>query len=316
MTDLVRSRVMGMSPSGEQWAITHDDQSATVVEVGGGLRAYTVAGVDVVAGYHEQQMCSSGRGQLLMPWPNRLRDGRYELDGTVHQLALTEPARGNASHGLVRWSPWRLLDREADELTLGWRLHPQPGWPATLDLTARYELKAEGLRVTLGASNVGNVRVPFGCGAHPYVAIGDTPRAQVELTIPARTQVLVDADRKLPTGTAPVMDGDVDFRSARALGASDLDTAFGDLERDADGRWRVRVAGLVERPPVTVWGDEAFGWLQVYTDKAADGEAGASRRVAVEPLTCPPDAFNSGTDVVMLAPGEHWSGSWGITPER
>lgn len=301
-----------MRPSGAQWSIARSDHVATIVEVGGGLRKYRAGRLDVVAGYGEHEMCSSGRGQLLMPWPNRIRDGHYEFDGAAHQLPLSEPALGNASHGLVRWANWQLLDRRDAELTVGIRLHPQPGWPGMLDLTTRYVLVAGGLEVTMAAHNAGTVRVPFGCGAHPYVAIGTTPRAEVTLAIPGARRVVVDDERKLPIRAVPV-DGEFDFRGPRPLADTHLDTAFGELERGTDGRWRAEVSfDAGRRPPVAVWGDESFGWVQAYTDKAADGSEPSSRGVALEPLTCPPDAFNSGIDLVVLEPGDRWSGSWGI----
>src|SRR5262249_59237194 len=93
--------------SGEQFEIAFEDQRAVVVEVGGGLRTYTVDGRNVVEGYGPDQMSAAGRGQVLLPWPNRLEDGRYEFDGERHQLALTEPEHGNAIHGLASWTSWR-----------------------------------------------------------------------------------------------------------------------------------------------------------------------------------------------------------------
>lgn len=299
-----------LPPSGEQWTITRGEQSATVVEVGGGLRTYRVGDVEVLAGYGEHEMCSSGRGQVLMPWPNRIRDGRYEFQGAAHQLPLSEPGLGNASHGLVRWVTWRLLERDAASVAVGYRLHPQTGWPGLLDLAVRYSLSDEGLVVAMHAENLGDGPAPFGCGAHPYVAIGDTPRAEVVLMIPAAERVVVDAERKLPTGTQSTNE----FRGGRALGDTTLDTAFGALDRDASGHWHVRVDGLRDRPAVTVWGDGAFRWAQMFTDKADDTGVDGVRGIAVEPLSCPPDAFNSGRDIVVLEPGERWSGEWGITP--
>ena len=296
-------------PSGEQWVISHGGQQATVVEVGGGLRDYRAGAVEVLAGYPAEEQCRSGRGQLLMPWPNRIRDGRYSFEGKDFQLPLTEPARGHASHGLARWAPWALIERTEAEVTVGHRLHPQPGWPGTLDLTATYALSGSGLSVLLTATNIGDARVPFGCGAHPYIAIGDTPLAEVVLTIPAKKQVLVD-DRLIPTGLAPAADGGRDFRQARALDELTLDTAYTGVERGPDGRWTALV-GVPGRPDVAVWGDEAFDWLQVFTGQAEPTGEGI-RGIAVEPMTCPADAFNSGSGLIVLEPGQQWSGQWGL----
>ena len=121
-----------IAPSGEQVEIAFADQIVVVVEVGGGLRSYTVAGFDVLDGYGADEMCTSGRGQMLMPWPNRIEDGSYEFDGKSRQLALTEPENGNAIHGLVRWAAWSVAEREDDRAVMDHVLHPHPGYPYSL----------------------------------------------------------------------------------------------------------------------------------------------------------------------------------------
>lgn len=299
-------------PTGQQWTIGHGPFEATVVEVGGGLRTLTRDGLALVAGYDAEETCASGRGQQLMPWPNRIRDGKYTFGGVEHQLSITEVARGNASHGLVRWALWELVDREESSITLGYRLHPQPGWDHHLDLRTTYVLDDSGLVVTAAARNVGPSEAPFGYGAHPYLAIGDTPVDDVVLTVPADRWMAVD-ERMLPRAVEPVepVDGtDFDFRSAHAVGAAELDTAYTGVHRDADGRWRCTVESADRT--VALWADEAFPWLQVFTALARErkGQPG----VAVEPMSCPADAFNSGDSLVVLAPGEEWTGTWGIAP--
>jgi aldose 1-epimerase len=302
------------SPSGEQWTIRRGGQEATIVEVGGGLRTYRVDGAEVVAGYADDEVCRAGRGQLLAPWPNRVRDGKYVFEGSSHQLALTDPPRHNASHGLVRWSSWR-WDSGAEDgsaATLRTRLFPQPGWDGTLDLSVGYALGDDGLTVTTTATNVGAVHVPFGLGAHPYIALGDTPLADVELTVPADAVVV---DQLVPTSTETVA-GDTDFRHARRLGATSLDTAYTGLARGDHGRWEVVVGGLEGLGgAVTVWGDGAFEWVQVFTAQGADTGVAGTRGIAVEPMSCPADAFNSGDGLVVLEPGQSWTGTWGIVPD-
>jgi aldose 1-epimerase len=296
-------------PTGEQWTIGHGPFEATVVEVGGGLRTFTRDGVDLVAGYAADEPCASGRGQQLMPWPNRIRGGRYTFEGTEHQLSVTEVARGNASHGLVRWTLWELVELEDDMVTVGYRLHPQPGWDHFLDLRTTYVLDDTGLIVTTAARNVGMSAAPFGYGAHPYLAIGESLLPDVELRIPAATWLEVD-ELLLPRATHPVDGSELDFREPRPVGDVRLDTAFTDVERDDDGMWRCTVTAADRA--TTLWADAAFPWLQVFTAIAEDrkGEVG----IAVEPMTCPADAFNSGDGLVVLGPGEEWTGTWGISP--
>ncbi|MEO7131845.1 MAG: aldose 1-epimerase family protein, partial [Dermatophilaceae bacterium] len=267
-------------------------------------------GSDVVAGYGEEQRCSSGRGQQLMPWPNRIRDGRYTVDDTAHQLAITEVENHNASHGLVRWSVWELIEHTDAALTVGLRLFPQPGWDHQLSLRTSYLLDDSGLVVTTTARNVGLGAAPFGYGAHPYLSIGVADITEVRLQVPGGRWVEVD-ERSLPVATRPVEGDPHDFRTEREIGAALLDTAYCDLQRGADGRWRSQVT-VPGASPVTLWGDEAFPWLQVFTGLGHLGRANPG--VAIEPMSCPADAFNSGEDLVWLGPDEEWTGTWGISP--
>lgn len=285
-----------------------------MVEVGGGLRTYSVGGVDVVAGYPPDASCSAGRGQLLMPWPNRIRDGRYAFDGRDHRLSLTELARGNAIHGLVRWATWSVIERADHRVTLGCHLRPQPGWEGSLDLSVSYVLTAEGLVVTPAARNVGTHPAPFGSGAHPYLSVGEDRVDEVELGIPAALLLETD-DLLLPRGLVPVDGTDRDFRRPRLLGELALDTAFTDLVADPDGCWRVTLAHPHTGRAVTIWADAtAYGWVQVFTGDSLPVEVRRSSGIAVEPMTCPPDAFNSGDHLIVLEPGQEFTASWGITP--
>jgi aldose 1-epimerase len=299
-------------PTGAQWTVRRSTDELVVVEFGGGIRSYTRGGVDVVAGFGPDEMSVAGRGQQLIPWPNRLRDGRYAFAGTERQLALTEPAKHNATHGLVRWSTWDLLDQTSSSITVGHRLHPQPGWSWVLELTTLYALGDEGLTVTTTAVNVSSDDAPFGYGAHPYLSIADTPVAEVELEVPGDTYLETDPERQLPVATHPVEGSAYDFRTSRPIGDQALDTAFSGLARGPDGRWTVTLRGLATGE-VSLWGDEAYAWTQVFTGRASPHTEGTTG-IAVEPMTCPPDAFNSGTDLLVLRPEQAHTGSWGIRP--
>ena len=116
-----------MFPSGEQVEISRDDQTAVVVTVGGGLREYRAGGRPVLDGYEAFEICDGGRGHLLVPWPNRLRDGAYDWAGRRLQLPLSEPERGNAIHGLARWVRWEVIERSAARAILGLDQPARPG---------------------------------------------------------------------------------------------------------------------------------------------------------------------------------------------
>ena len=297
-------------PSGEQIELRLADQAAVVVEVGGGLRAYTLGGRDVVYGYGVDEICTAGRGQPLMPWPNRLEDGAYTFDGRQHQVALSEPKAHNAIHGLVRWAPWRVRERDSQRVVMGLVLPPQTGWPFQLDLELEYCLSPHGLRVRTTATNLGTAACPFGAGSHPYLSAGGGTVDGHVLRVPA-SSVLRAGDRGLPVGADDVEGTPFDFRAGRTIGALVLDHCFTELARDDDGLAHVELqdpAGAVTR----VWMDDTYRYAMVFTgDTTADI---ARRGIAVEPMTCPPNAFRSGDGVVRLEPGASTTSEWGIVP--
>jgi len=279
-----------------------------IVEVGGGLRSYAVADHEVLDGYALDEMCSSGRGQMLMPWPNRLEDGQYDFDGRTHRLPLTEPANRNAIHGLVRWDAWTAADRGEERVLMEHVLRPQPGYPFTVGLTIEYTLSDLGLSVRSTATNLGATRCPFGAGAHPYLRLDATTIDTLSLHVPART-VLQSDDRSLPSGSIAVDGTELDFRRPRAIGAVKLDHCFTDLEPDGDGRTRVALHDPSGRSLV-VWAGDGYRYLMVFSgDPLPDV---ARRSIAIEPMTCPPNAFRSGESVIALEPGEAFSVEWGI----
>ncbi|MGY1812212.1 aldose 1-epimerase family protein [Blastococcus sp. SYSU D00820] len=303
---------MPVRPTGEQYVLRRPGAEVTVVEVGGGLRGYTAGGRDLLDGFAEDETADDGRGHLLAPWPNRVRDGVYTWDGAQHQLALTEPAKGTAIHGLVRHVAWTVFDRSDDAITLGHLLHPQPGYPFPLRLQVGYRLDEQGLTVTTTATNEGDVPLPYGEGWHPYLAAG--PGAHVDdcwLVAPGGTRLAAD-ERGIPTGTEPVEGTAYDLRAGRTIGDLVVDAAFTDLERDEDGRAWVRLTGPDGRG-AAVWMDAGYGYLQLYTGDTIPGDR-RRRGLAVEPMTCPPNALATGEALVRLEPGQSVTRTWGIEP--
>lgn len=304
----IKCRFVSAAPTGKQYEITSGNNRAVITEVGATLRHFSVDGRDVVHGFEVTDTVKGGRGQNLIPWPNRIRDGRYTFNGVTQQLALTEPARHNASHGLARYVPWVLVEHQADTVVNRVRIHPQPGWPGTLEATITHSVGDDGLTVTVEATNVGNDELPFGYGAHPYLTVGESSVDEVALTVPADSYLEVD-DRLLPAQVAPVDGTAYDLRRGSVLGATNLDTAMTDLARDPDGHWRIRLTRGDRY--AELWGDETFAWTQVFT-----GGPNRDGGVAVEPMTCGPDAFNEGPtheDMRVLAVGQAFIGQWGIS---
>ncbi len=302
-----------LGPSGEQFLIEGGGYRAVVTESGAALRSLSFAGRPLIDGFTEEEMSPGGRGQLLMPWPNRIRDGQYSFDGTDYQLPLTEPSRGNASHGLARWVAWTVEEHTANSVSLQYRLMAQSGYPWLLDLHVLYDVSATGLTVTQTATNMSDATAPYACGAHPYLTVAPGPVDGWELTLPAATRALSD-ERLIPVATEPVEGTSYDFRVARPLRDTVLNHAFTDLERDDDGRATATLRDPVSGAGVAIWADEKHRWLLLYT--ADDVPTTARRSLAIEPMTANADAFRSGQDLVSLAPGgspgDEVSVSWGI----
>lgn len=297
-----------MPPTGEQFEIVSGDTRAVVTEVGAGLRSLTRGGRHYVETFDEDARPPRGAGAVLVPWPNRTAGGRWSWNGAEQQLALTEPTAGNAIHGLLRHVLYGVGQRSADAVTLHAVVAPQPGWPVALDTSVRFVVSDAGLTVTHTVRNVGTDAVPFGVGAHPYVRAGDVPTDDCTLTLAAASMLPLEAG--LPTGPAVPVSGDLDLRGGRRLKGMELDHAFGDAVPAAgDTLVRHRLEG--DGRGVELWADPDFGWVQVFTP---DDHPGRGRAVAVEPMTCPPDALNSGIGLLTVAPGDEWSGSWGLRP--
>lgn len=299
-------------PSGRQFTIARDDQRAVVTEVGGALRSYVAAGRELLDGFREEEMDTDARGQLLIPWPNRLEDGRYRWDGVEHQAPLSEPAKHNAIHGFVRFANWTCARLTTASVTLGHVLHARPGYPFTLALEVTYRLDAAGLTVTTSARNAGGEAAPYAAGQHPYLA---APAGGLiddcSLRAPGATSLPTD-DRGIPTGRSPVAGTDLDFRTARTIGATEIDYAFTDLERDGDGR-----AWLELRAPdgrgAAIWCDERYPYLELFTGDTLPEPGRRRRGLGVEPMTAPPNALATGTDVIRLEPGATTEAAWGLT---
>ncbi|HEY2508036.1 MAG TPA: aldose 1-epimerase family protein [Streptosporangiaceae bacterium] len=296
--------------TGAQYEIAAGDYQATITELGAGLRTLTHRGYAVVTGYPADERPPAGAGQLLAPWPNRVDRGRYSFGGANHQLDLSEPARGNAIHGLTRWASWQLADHTADQVELRLDLLGQPGYPFRLELRASYRLAADsGLEVIVTASNSGSRPAPFGTGSHPYLRAAAAGIEDCELQLPAARWQPAD-DRGIPAGAPQDVTGSpFDFRSPRPVQGITLDHGFTDLQADSDGRAWVRLTGPDAQ--LALWAGPGYRWLQAFT---ADTLAPPTRRgaVAIEPMTCPPNAFVTGTDLLTLAPGQRSAHHWGL----
>lgn len=300
---------MPASPSGEQFEIAHGDQRAVIVEVGGGIRSYSVADRDVLESYPDDEMCDGAHGAPLIPWPNRLADGKYRFDGTDYQVAITEPAKSNAIHGFLRWRSWRALERDSSEVVVGTVLRPLAGYPFALEVRISYRLDTDGLTVTTTATNIGGAAAPWATGAHPYLSPGAGLIDECDLEFAAALRVETD-ERQLPTGDVAVAGTGYDFRAGRRVGSLALDYAFRQLARDGDARAWVRLTGGDGRC-AQLWLDESYALVEIFTGDTLQPHR-RRRGLGVEPMTAPPNAFASGDGVLRLEPHATTRHQWGV----
>jgi len=296
------------APTGDQYELEFGDLTATITQVAAGIRTLRYGGADIVEPFPEDATPPSADGIVLMPWPNRVKDGVWELDGVPQRLALTEPALGNASHGLLRYRPYTLVERSDSAVTQAATIYPEAGYPFILDTTVTHELDTEGLTVTHTVTNRGDRSAPVAIGAHPYLRIGDVPATQLRLTVHAGTRFETD-DRLNVTGEAPVAGTRFDLSEGAVVADLDLNDGFGDLRAPAE-----HVLAAPDGRTVTLWGDASFAYVQVFTHRAFAIKEPGEVALAVEPMTAPANALNTGQGLRWVEPGETWTAEWGIRP--
>ena len=302
------------APTGIQYPLTLEAEgrevSAIVTEVAAGIRSLEVGGVALVEPFAESVIPPGAAGIVLVPWPNRVAGGRWTHAGAAQQLDLTEPKTGNAIHGLLRNTAYRVLEREPHRVLQTATVFPQHGYPFLLDTTVEHELVADGLVVRHSVTNDSAEAAPVAVGAHPYLRVGEVPTEELVLTVDAGTRFLTD-EKQIPVSEEAVAGTDFDLTLGRRVGDLAIDHGFGGVTVGADGR-SVQSLTAPDGRRVELWADGNFGYVQVFTPTAFASIDGPRRAVAIEPMTAPANALNTGEGLRWLRPGERWELEWGI----
>lgn len=302
-----------LPPTGEQHVLQNERVRAEIGSVAAVLRSLSVDGQALTEHTPEHRMPQQGRGIVLAPWPNRVREARWSWGGREQLLDVTDPSYGAASHGLLRNTAYRAVERAEDAVELSAFIPPQHGWPFALATRVRYALDEDGITVTHSVQNLSTGPAVWAVGAHPFLRVGSAPVERLVLTVPAAIRLALD-DTLTPVGTDELRDTDADLSEGREVETLDLNHPYGAIDRGPSGElaWLDSADGS----RTTLWGDEDFRWLQIYTprDHPREDAQGLTHglAVAIEPMTAPPDALNSGVDLIHLSAGGSWSGSWGI----
>lgn len=315
-------------PTGEQFelklATPHGELRAVITELAASVRELSVDGIDLVQSYDAEVSPPFCSGIVLMPWANRIPDGVWvDAAGTTHQLAITEVDRNNAIHGLLQFAPYRVAERSASAITLAATVFPQTGYPFRLETLVRYELVENGLTVTHTVHNVAQGDAPVTIGTHPFLTIGDVPTQDLQLTVNADTHIDVN-DRLNPVGLTPVDGTGFDLRPSSPLSRRVGDLALDDAWSDAhyNGGETAHSLTAPDGRTVAIWADENYPFVQVFITPIFPARGSASNAanesdafvtaIAIEPMTGPADAFNSGHGLKRVASGEEWVSQWGI----
>jgi len=299
--------------TGRQFEVRRGNALVRVGQVAAVLREFSVGGLPFTETWDDAWVPPMGCGMVLAPWPNRIADGAWTYQGRQQQLDLTDVSHGHAIHGLLRNTPYQLIDERDGSVTLGASIYPQHGYPFTLDTEVTYALDDDGLTVTHALTNVGPDAAPFGVGAHPYLRVGRHPVSELTVTLSGTRYARTDA-RLIPEAIDPVDGTPNDLRAGARLGDLDIDVALTGFAVIGG-----RVEHRLDAPDGTglvLWADEVFGWAQVFSPSIFPGPGKPDQRkaVAIEPMTCAVDAFNSGAGLRWLDPGGTWRADWGLRP--
>lgn len=303
---------MPESPTPCEYTIEAGSDRAVVVDVGGALRSYAAGGRELLDGFPAGEAPADARGVVLAPWPNRLRDGRYSWRNRPYQLPVNEPATNTALHGLVADAVWSMVTQTTSEVTFTCQPPLQHGFPFWLGIDVTYRVDGEGLTVTTTCRNTGALVAPFGLGHHPYIAApGAKFVDRCELHVPAHVYLPSD-ERGLPRPPRALGGTEFDFSRGREIGDLRLDVSFAELQRDESGRSEV-VLTAPDGTGTALWFDSAYRYVHVSSgDSLAEGQR--RRSLAIQPMTCPANALQTGTDIIRLDPGAEATARWGLRP--
>ncbi|CAB4600158.1 unannotated protein [freshwater metagenome] len=287
------------------YLISHGEYTSEISTMGAALTSLSFAGSNLIEKRTHPRYFS---GEILAPWPNRIEDGKYSFRDLGYVLPINEVTRNTALHGLVFDKPWQVISQEQDQITLGITIDDHEIYPGILELEIHYKLEDLGLLSTLTATNCGDSAIPYGASTHPYISVpGLESVNDFMLQLGASHVLLTDDERYLPTDLVDVVANGFDFRSGRIIGEQFINHAF---LQDPDLPREILVTSQSGKGVLISFSENAK-WIQIHTADRDGGED--SRRVlAVEPMTCPPDAFNSGIDLIELLPGESHELSWRI----
>ena len=302
----------------QEIVIAHGDFRLRVSSLGASLRGLwrivNGAEIPVVTGYSGKDNKVGGQGDVLIPFPGRVKDGQYTFAGTTYQMPRNDKDGPNAIHGFLRSVLWQVVEETNDSVTFSTDYQPEAGlYPSALQATITYTLSDAGMECRFVIENTGDKSAPVGVGFHPYFTVSEGLIDTDTLHVPMQS-ILEFNTGLIPTGQVlPVDQTSFDFRTPRSIGTTKFNTCYSNPIPDPDGLTRIRLSSPTQDRVITVWMDETFPYVVLFSGDPL-GEPHKRRSLAIEPMTCGSDAFNHPDwGLATLAPGETFTGTWGVS---
>ncbi len=267
-----------------------------VPEKGAIISDFGMHGVSLLKGYdniEELETLAWSRGALLSPFPNRVRDGKFNFAGTEYAFPINNADTHTAIHGLVRKSAFQLDSVEVNAADC--RVvcsHDYAGdleyFPFPFKTRVIYELNNEALTFTLTTENTGTKKMPAGLGWHPYFKISDNVE-DCKLKLPPLSMVHIDA-QMIPTGERSDF---TKFAESKPIDDYNFDNCFALQGENETAEVRLES----DKGILRYFQDTKYPFLQIFTPPQRDC-------IAFEPMTCNVDAFNNGEGLRVLESGE------------
>jgi aldose 1-epimerase len=277
--------------------ISLNEVSAVISTEGAALIGLSVNNFDLIEPNTRDGLYA---GKILAPWPNRIKDGKYSFNKKDYQLPINEVSKNNSLHGLVANYQWEVLFQSESKVVLQYLLNQPDIYPGKLQLQVSYEIIEQGVEISVLSENVGELSAPYGVSIHTYLVAGaPIKNNELNLQIPADQFLEVDADRLLPIKLQPVVGTNFDFINPKNISDLFIDHAF----KYSSNYPRSVLLLNKDGGGAEVIFDDQSKWIQIHTADR-DLQADSRMAVAIEPMSCPPDAFNSGIDLIILEPGK------------
>lgn len=241
---------------------------------------------------------------ILLPYPNRIKLGTYTFEGSTFRLPTNDAP--NSLHGLLLYKPFEVIHASADEngaqLNVRYRYEKDhEGYPFNFDTEIHLTFNHLGLTKNTIVTNTSEGNIPIGDGWHMYFQ-GESLLDNCTLHF-AGEKILVADAALIPTGVTKDF---TEFNQPTFIGTKVFDDCFIISQNQP-------IAEVVFTDPaidlsVTAWqetGNRKYNYLQIYT--SVDRKS-----IAIEPMTCQPDAFNNKEGLIVLTPNETIQWACGI----